>query len=305
MILLLLIKGSWSLQTKSRCIETWDLPIDTNITREQRITEARVKFSNCARTWLDRGVDLSQYNSEAHVFDILMVLDSLNVETFKVYGFSFGTHIAQALLKHAEDRIQHALFAGMIGTPHALRLPSQHDFILKRLQDEINQNPELRAAYGDIMQDARNARLRLKQEPKKFSNGILDEYTFQRYAVAALNNREKLRSLPRLFRAIAKNSDLDWLTKYSSKLLKRKKRNRKGPLSARSQAQHHVMICMSLASSSRLKRIMTEHNSSVFGHILHDVLPDACPALARQAFTRCVQKHRRKLCAGSCRKRDT
>lgn len=80
-----------------------------------------------------REVPPSAYTPLTSAQDLVRVADALAVERVNLLGHSYGTHLAMATARLAPERIGRVGLLGFEGPDHTLKLPSQFDRQLERL----------------------------------------------------------------------------------------------------------------------------------------------------------------------------
>ena len=70
-------------------------------------SDAGVKMlQDCGKKWTAEGIDLSQYNSAVIVKDIHDLRKALGVTTYNLYGGSYGTRVAMAVMQHDPEGLR-------------------------------------------------------------------------------------------------------------------------------------------------------------------------------------------------------
>src|SRR5262245_46321288 len=100
-------------------------------------TEVRQRFAaigNLIRTTVQsRGIDLSAYNTIESADDIDDLRRALGVETVVLWGHSYGTHLAMAVIKRHSTHVARALLGGVNGLDDRWRDPADSDAWLARV----------------------------------------------------------------------------------------------------------------------------------------------------------------------------
>ncbi|MFT3998240.1 MAG: alpha/beta hydrolase [Asticcacaulis sp.] len=65
----------------------------------------------CALHWRARGVDMSQYNSAVIVRDIRDLRQALGITTYNLFGGSYGTRVAMAVMQHDPEGLRSAVLS--------------------------------------------------------------------------------------------------------------------------------------------------------------------------------------------------
>jgi pimeloyl-ACP methyl ester carboxylesterase len=147
------------------CPTNMHLPLDRPTTRDSLTTAVRETASACARYWKDAGVDLAAYNTWESAADIDALRDALGVKKVSLWGISYGSHLALAVLKRYPDKIERVALVGIEGLDETVKLPALTDAFFARLQAAISSDPESAKAYPDFLGTMRRVHARVDREP--------------------------------------------------------------------------------------------------------------------------------------------
>lgn len=276
-------RGTGFSRPRLDCAEQWDLPITAPLERTRLIESARERFAACRRAWQAEGVDLAGYNTVAYAQDIVAVADALGYRRFSVVAFSYGTQIALELLRSHSDRLSRAVLLGVMGTSDSLRDPMDHDVVLGRAAQLLNEDdasgvyPDLVASTAAVIAMLRTRPVRVSipeagdDEPDQF---VFDELAYRRQMVTRLGIRNELAILPRFNQALLSGSDQEWLQSELRNRMRGLLWTRRGPLAMRSAAQHYATVCAAADPSPR----DFVPSYCILGHTFHPALPEACDA---------------------------
>ncbi len=120
-------------------------------TREGRIARLSAIFAEEARRWRDGGVDLSGYNSNESADDVDAIRAALGYESMTLFGASYGTHLAMAVMRRHPGRVARALLAGPEGPDHTVKLPSYAQEGLERIAELVAQDEALAPLVPDFL----------------------------------------------------------------------------------------------------------------------------------------------------------
>jgi pimeloyl-ACP methyl ester carboxylesterase len=144
---------------------TWDgpLPLDVFVSEEAARTHWHEMSRRARAELLRRGIDLDGYTTVQMADDIDDLRRALKLERISLMGFSFGTHLALAVMRQHGAHIESAVLIGMAGPNHLLRLPllaDKHIGTLSRLaaQDKLAGAPDLERLLKRAME-------KLEQQP--------------------------------------------------------------------------------------------------------------------------------------------
>src|SRR5262245_38476564 len=124
-VILLDQRGTGMSKPNPICLRTWDWPLDQPANPPEMLRVAIERAKACAEDLQKQGFDLSGYNSEESADDIEALRQALRVEKVKLWGISYGSHLALAVIRRHERSVERAVLAGVSGPDHALlKLPS-------------------------------------------------------------------------------------------------------------------------------------------------------------------------------------
>jgi pimeloyl-ACP methyl ester carboxylesterase len=148
-----------------RCVSHVAVP-DTEPTTDAEFAEAyRQAALECRMFWHEQGVEIDGYTTAQSVADISDLRAHLGAEQVTLWGISYGTHLAMAALKTIPDEIDRAILASAEGLDQTVKLPSQTEAYIERLQAAVNTQPAASAAYPDIARLMARVHARLEAEP--------------------------------------------------------------------------------------------------------------------------------------------
>lgn len=267
------------------CRQTWDLPVTRALGRDEMIAEARRKFAACRAEWEEAGADLGVIHTRANADDILRVADHLGYDRIRLFGHSYGTQISLDFVHRHGRRVERVALAGVMGPGDALRLPSAPDRVFADLAAHIAGQPALAAAYPDLEASARAAVAQVRAQPLRAAvpggedrEAVLDDYVLRWQAVQMLGRRADMGRLPLLLHRLSRGERAPDIEATLGEMASQAWRDRQGPLSRRSTAAHYLTTCASGIAPERLARIREEDRTTLFGFVLHVVLPEACDA---------------------------
>ncbi|MGH9837362.1 MAG: alpha/beta fold hydrolase [Blastocatellia bacterium] len=123
-VILLDQRGTGMSKPSPICLRTWDWPLDQPASPPEMLRVALERAKACAEDLQKQGFDLSGYNTEESADDIEALRQALRAEKVKLWGISYGTHLALAVIRRHERSVERAVLAGVSGPDHALlKLP--------------------------------------------------------------------------------------------------------------------------------------------------------------------------------------
>ncbi len=150
----------------------FELPLDKPATRASRLAAQKKSMAECAAYWVDRGVDLSAYNSVESADDIEAVRQALGHGKIVLWGTSYGSHLSLSYLRRHQKHVARAVLMKVEGPDQTFKLPSATDEQLDLLQELIDKDtvlapkmPNLKGSLGRLMVELGNEPLVVTLEP--------------------------------------------------------------------------------------------------------------------------------------------
>jgi pimeloyl-ACP methyl ester carboxylesterase len=140
------------------------LPSLTEGEIDRRTREA---YQACYERLTSEGVDLSAYNSLENADDLPLVMSSLGYGRFNFYGVSYGTRLAQHLMRRHPDRLRSVILDGVVPleTNYITESPGSHDRAIRQLFEQCRRSPVCRREYPDLPQLFQSVVAKLEREP--------------------------------------------------------------------------------------------------------------------------------------------
>ena len=92
---------------------------------EELLAIAATRLHDGFDRWAAEGVDPLAYNTNESADDIDALRRALGAEKIRLWGTSYGTHLAFATIRRHERQIERAGLLGVEGPDHTLKLPTQ------------------------------------------------------------------------------------------------------------------------------------------------------------------------------------
>ncbi len=247
---------------------------DQPITRDSLTTAVRVAASACARFWKDAGIDLAAYNTWESAADINALRIALGVKKVSLWGISYGSHLALAVLKRYPRNIQRVGLVGIEGLDETVKLPALTDAFLGRLQAAMASDPEAAKAYPDFVGTMRRVHARVEREPVsvRFNDKAGKDVTLVlgvtdiRVAAAAMGaDPSRSRMLPGLY-AMMDAGDFSRVAPIVWEMLRK-------PDAVRFMGMGDAMDVASGISRQRLELFEQQAQTSLLGDIVNFPMP--------------------------------
>ncbi len=107
------------------CSKAWDFPLDQPGEPKTMLRLAKIRMSECVQQLEDRSIDLSGYNTNESADDVEALTKAIGAAKVNLWGISYGTHLALAIIRRHEGIVNRAILNGVEGPDEAmLKLPS-------------------------------------------------------------------------------------------------------------------------------------------------------------------------------------
>jgi pimeloyl-ACP methyl ester carboxylesterase len=193
------------------CPQTLDYPLDRAGDREEILRLLKQKSRECAEHWKSRGVDLSAYNTNESADDIESLRLALGAEKISLWGISYGTHLALATLRRHEKSIHQAILAGVEGSAHTLKLPSNIQANLEKINLLVKADANLNEQIPDLIAMMKTVLERLEKQPVQLETTdpqtrqkvkvTLGRFDLERLTASVIGN-EQVAQIPALYHAL-------------------------------------------------------------------------------------------------------
>ena len=139
----------------------FDQPLDP-----AKVTRMVTEFTNKATSfWQEQGIDLSDYNTNESADDLNDLRLALGAEKISLWSISYGSHLALATIKRHQDHLHKVILAGVEGLDHTVKLPSDSQKLLERIDSLIKADPEVQNVYSDFLGDLEMLLDKVEQHP--------------------------------------------------------------------------------------------------------------------------------------------
>jgi pimeloyl-ACP methyl ester carboxylesterase len=208
-----------------------------------------------------RGIRLQGYNTRESADDVEDVRRALGYDRITLWGRSYGSHLALAVLRRHPAAIDRLVLIGPEGPNHTWKLPSQVDEVLQRLEDKTGL-PQLRGQMREVIaQLARTPAVvdtthPMTRQPISVTIGAFD---LQWITAQALADPRAITTLPVAYREMAAGD----FRRIAPLVVLRRAR-----LGVES-AMKHMMDVSSGATAERLARIEREAATSILGNAIN------------------------------------
>jgi pimeloyl-ACP methyl ester carboxylesterase len=225
----------------------------------------------CVEHWRAKGVDVRGFTNRESAADIEDLRKALGVEKLRLFGFSYGTHLALAVMRAYPSSVERAILVGTEGPNHTRKLPSTLDTQLAKLS--LLSGVDLAALLRRVL-------AKLEREPmlvtvtdraaKKDVQVPIGADALRRILVADIGDGNDFIVFPSLLQSIERGdpSSLAWFAE-----------KRYNQITGAIDLMVLGMECSSGVTQNRQRQIDLEAQTSPFRNAMNALYPDVCTAL--------------------------
>jgi pimeloyl-ACP methyl ester carboxylesterase len=154
-----------------RCDELSELKLDLldeNLGDEEEEARKLAAWAACRERFAESGVDLAAYNSVENAADIVAVADALEYDRINLYGGSYGSLLAQHIMRDYPERVRSAILdavSPLRHEPNTLYKAHATDRALRLLFTRCRDDAACNETYPDLEQVYFDLVNRLNAEP--------------------------------------------------------------------------------------------------------------------------------------------
>jgi pimeloyl-ACP methyl ester carboxylesterase len=127
------------------------------------------EVTRCIAAWRAADVDLDAFTTIESAHDVNALRKALGVEQVSLWGMSYGTHLALAVMRAHPSRVARVVLMGTEGPDHTLKTPREGDALLERLHRWAARDREAGVFTRDLRGDLARALTRLDSAPIEVS----------------------------------------------------------------------------------------------------------------------------------------
>lgn len=238
----------------------YDLALDRPASPEDWLPRITAVSAVAVADLRSRGIDLGAYNTRESADDVDALRRALGYRLWTLWGRSYGSHLALAVLRQHPQSVQRVVLAGPEGPDQTWKLPSQADAVIERLG--------ARSGHPDLPDNIRTLLTQLRRKPVtvviadpttgKPLKVALGPFDLQLALVRALSDARLIATLPD---GVSRMRQGDFST--LAMLAVRQRRS-----IGADNAMKPLMDLASGATPSRLARIEREAGTSLLGTAL-------------------------------------
>ena len=272
-VILLDQRGSGDSTPSLTCDEPLRIPMDRALTREDYTAAAIAAMRRCAGVLAGRGIDLAGFNTNESADDIADLARALGYPRVSLLGWSYGSHLAMAMMRRHRDILTRVVLAGPEGPDHTYKLPSRVNAQLARLSTRAGFDAT--AAVRAVLERVGRVPARVRWSPEG-PVAVIGRFELEWVLAESLADTRALRRLPAVLSSMAAG---DFGDLASDPLLRSMVEEFHGGL-FRSPLRYCV-DCASGVSAARWERIMGEARNFPLGRTIDWPFPEICEAFDR------------------------
>lgn len=235
----------------------YDLPLDQPASSENWLPRMTAVVTAAASDLRARGIDQSAYNTRESADDVDALRRALGYRQWTLWGRSYGSHLALAVLRRHPESVDRVVLAGPEGPDQTWKLPSQADAVIERIG--------VRAGHPELPDRIRALLTQLGREPVtiviadpatgKPLKVVLGPFDLQLTLMRALSDARMIATLPE---GVARMQQGDFAMLATLAVMQRRSLGVEN-------AMKPLMNAASGATPSRLARIEREAGASLLG----------------------------------------
>jgi len=210
-----------------------------------------------------RGIDLSAYSTVESADDVELLRRALGVEKVILWGHSYGTHLALAVIKRHVEHVARALLGGVNGLDDRWRDPSDTDAWLARVGAAI-QTSAPAGRRGDFVEQVRRVFARLDEEPIRVAiadgDVLIGKKEIQLLLTIQSGDLGFIQNLPVLFDSLEKRTRLEAVATAVQQTIRQR------PIGT---AMTYAMHVASGVSAERLARVNEQARTAILGNAIN------------------------------------
>lgn len=198
-------------------LELVERTIEQQLTYEESDRLSLEATAACHRRLADEGIDLSAFNSIENAADVAALARALGYEKINLYGVSYGTLLAQHVMRDHPDVLRSVILDAVVPTSvnYLLETPRAQDRAYTELFNACAADAGCRAAYPNLEQSLMTTIERLNREPArvpitddetgKTYNAVLDGDSFASIVFQIMYSSSFIPAVPRIIDDATRN----------------------------------------------------------------------------------------------------
>lgn len=141
------------------------VPEDAFVDREVALEHAVAVVRDAAEHFRAEGIDLAGYTTVEAADDIDDLRRALGLERISLFGFSYGTHLAQATMRRHGEHLENVVLIGVEGLDETFKYPLNMDTQFRKLADMVARDERVAPHVPDLVALLERVLERLEREP--------------------------------------------------------------------------------------------------------------------------------------------
>lgn len=140
-------------------------PVDRALGAAEASAIVAAETARCVTAWRSQGVDLTAFTTAQSAHDVDLLRLALGVPQISLWGMSYGTHLAMAVLRVHPNHVARVVLMGTEGPDHTLKAPLEADRLIDRLHRWAGRDRAAQVHTRDLWFVLRRALQRLEAAP--------------------------------------------------------------------------------------------------------------------------------------------
>jgi pimeloyl-ACP methyl ester carboxylesterase len=266
-------RGTGHTKPRMTCTNAPSLFSDQVATYEAMLNDSRERNRKCAEFLRGQGIDLSAYNMNESADDLEDLRKAIGAKKISLLGFSGGATLALATLRRHGQNLDRVVMAGVEGTAHMNKLPSNLQKQLAQIDRQVKADPKISKLVPDLLELMKSVLDKFEKEPvtveltdsntkQKFKVKV-SKYLLQAITTLMIGTTEDIALLPIFYYALSKGD-----TSLLVGLINRQNRS--------INATAFLMDCSSGVSKQRQEQIRREAGETLLGDAINFPFPEGC-----------------------------
>ena len=241
----------------------FDLPAAISVDSAEARDRIATVGSVIRTTIESRGIDLSAYNTMESADDVESLRRALNAEQVILWGHSYGTHLALAVIKRHGEHVARALLGGVNGLDDRWRDPSDSDAWLARV-GEAMQAAAPAGRSVDFVERIKQVFAQLDETPIPVTTAdgvvLLGKKEIQILLTLQSGDLGFIQNLPLLFDSLERRTQLETIAAAVQQTIRQR------PIGT---AMTYAMHVASGVSTEHLNRIKVQARTAILGNAIN------------------------------------
>jgi pimeloyl-ACP methyl ester carboxylesterase len=174
-IILIDQRGTGSSIPNLRCRNSAALPTDiTENVKTEILKSLKEKCKECAEEFLNMGIHLPSYNSKESADDIEDIRKALGYDEITLYGYSYGTSLAQEYIRSYEKYVSKAILAAPLTPDLSVKSPKLASKQFEYMDSLMKMDPRMTNYIPDFTEMVTEVHKRLKNQSEFIQIPLMD-----------------------------------------------------------------------------------------------------------------------------------